>query len=54
MSWEKEGWGVAVDFEDGFSVAYPVRSQKAACEHLEKVKNDPDFALRVRWGKHEN
>jgi hypothetical protein len=51
VPWEKETWGVAIDFADGFHVTYPVGSQIAAIEHCNKLMSDPEFALKVRWGK---
>jgi hypothetical protein len=51
VPWNNDSWGVSVEFEDDFSVTYPVPSQKNAFEHCDKVKNDPEFALKVRWGR---
>jgi len=51
VPWDKENWGVAVDFEDGFRLTYPVSSQEAAIRHCDKVSTDPEFAFKVRWGQ---
>jgi hypothetical protein len=51
VPWDKEHWGVAVEFTDGFQLTYPVPSQIAAIEHCNKLINDPEFALKVRWGQ---